>query len=109
MILDVGPRTIEHIKEAVDESQTLIWNGALGVTEIAPFEYGTTVVARHVAAQTKAGKLISVAGGGDTVAALNQASCFDDFTYVSMAGGAFLEWAQGYPLPGIEALRESVV
>ena len=109
MILDVGPQTIDHIKEAINESQTLIWNGALGVTEVAPFEYGTTVVARHVASQTKAGRLISVAGGGDTVAALNQASCFDDLTYVSMAGGAFLEWVQGYPLPGIEALRESVV
>lgn len=106
MILDVGPLTSTQIMRAIDHARTLIWNGALGMTEIPPFEYATMTVARHTAARTKAGDIISVAGGGDTVAALNQASCFDDFSYVSMAGGAFLEWLQGYPLPGIEALRE---
>lgn len=107
MILDAGTETLNRMMRAVDHAKTLIWNGALGVTEVAPFEYGTTVVARHAAERTKEGLLVSLAGGGDTVAALNQASCFDDFTYVSMAGGAFLEWIQGYPLPGLEALRES--
>jgi len=107
MILDVGVATLEDIIEAIDQSKTVVWNGALGVSEYPPFDYGTKLVARHLAKKTKAGSITSVAGGGDTVGALNQAGCLKDFTYVSMAGGAFLEWLQGYPLPGVEALRES--
>jgi phosphoglycerate kinase len=107
MILDVGVSTLEDIIEAIDQSKTVVWNGALGVSECPPFDYGTKLVARHLAKKTKAGSITSVAGGGDTVGALNQAGCLKDFTYVSMAGGAFLEWLQGYPLPGVEALRES--
>ena len=106
MILDVGPGSIERIKGAIDEAGTLVWNGPLGAFEMNPFDTGTTEVARHVAARTKAGKLVSVAGGGDTVAALAKAGVKDDLTYVSTAGGAFLEWMEGKPLPGVEALRQ---
>jgi phosphoglycerate kinase len=106
MILDVGPSSIERIKGAIDEAGTLVWNGPLGAFEMNPFDTGTTEVARHVAARTKAGKLVSVAGGGDTVAALAKAGVKDDLTYVSTAGGAFLEWMEGKPLPGVEALRQ---
>jgi phosphoglycerate kinase len=105
MILDVGPLSIERIKAAIDDAATLVWNGPLGAFELSPFDRGTVVAARHAAARTKAGKLISVAGGGDTVAALNQAGVAGDFTYVSTAGGAFLEWMEGKPLPGVEVLR----
>jgi phosphoglycerate kinase len=105
MILDVGPQSLERIKEAIDEAETVVWNGPLGAFEIEPFDHGTVVAARHVAARTKAGKLLSVAGGGDTVAALNQAGVADRFSYVSTAGGAFLEWLEGKPLPGVEVLR----
>jgi phosphoglycerate kinase len=105
MILDVGPGSIERIKGAVDEAGTLVWNGPLGAFEMAPFDTGTTEIARYVAARTRAGKLVSIAGGGDTVAALAKAGVKDDFTYVSTAGGAFLEWMEGKPLPGVEALR----
>lgn len=104
MILDVGPKTIDDIVSNIDHCNTLIWNGSIGVNEIPPFEYATMLIARHAAMQTQSGKLISVAGGGDTAAALNQASCYDDFTYVSMGGGAFLEWLESKPMPGIEAL-----
>jgi phosphoglycerate kinase len=105
MILDVGPQSIERIKSAVDDAATLVWNGPLGAFEMAPFDQGTVKIARYVAERTKAGKLISVAGGGDTVAALNAAGVADKFTYVSTAGGAFLEWLEGRKLPGVEALR----
>jgi len=107
MILDVGPSSIERITGAIDDASTVVWNGPLGAFEIAPFDAGTVAVARHVAARTKAGKLVSVAGGGDTVAALAHAGVKDDFTYVSTAGGAFLEWMEGKPLPGVEALKAS--
>jgi phosphoglycerate kinase len=106
MVLDVGPGSIERIKGAIDEAGTLVWNGPLGAFEMAPFDHGTTEIARHVADRTKAGKLVSVAGGGDTVAALAKAGVKDDFTYVSTAGGAFLEWMEGKPLPGVEALKQ---
>jgi phosphoglycerate kinase len=105
MILDVGPLSVERIKAAIDDAATLVWNGPLGAFELPPFDHGTVVAARHAAARTKAKKLISVAGGGDTVAALNQAGAASDFTYVSTAGGAFLEWMEGKPLPGVEVLK----
>jgi phosphoglycerate kinase len=105
MILDVGPQSIERIKGAVDDAATLVWNGPLGAFEMPPFDQGTVKIARYVAERTEAGKLISVAGGGDTVAALNAAGVADKFTYVSTAGGAFLEWLEGRKLPGVEALR----
>ncbi|MFY8030431.1 MAG: phosphoglycerate kinase, partial [Devosia sp.] len=106
MILDVGPGSIERIKGAIDEAGTLVWNGPLGAFEMNPFDHGTTEIARYVAARTKAGKLVSVAGGGDTVAALAKAGVKDNLTYVSTAGGAFLEWMEGKPLPGVEALKQ---
>ena len=105
MILDVGPQSTARIHAAIDDAATLVWNGPLGAFEMAPFDRGTVVAARHAAARTKAKKLISVAGGGDTVAALNQAGVADDFSYVSTAGGAFLEWMEGKPLPGVEVLK----
>jgi phosphoglycerate kinase len=105
MILDVGPQSIERIIAAIDDAATLVWNGPLGAFEMTPFDHGTVVAARHAAARTKARKLISVAGGGDTVAALNQAGVAPDFSYVSTAGGAFLEWMEGKPLPGVEVLK----
>jgi phosphoglycerate kinase len=105
MILDVGPQSIERIRAAIDDAATLVWNGPLGAFEMPPFDRGTVAAARHAAERTRAGKLISVAGGGDTVAALNQAGAADDFTYVSTAGGAFLEWMEGKPLPGVEVLK----
>jgi phosphoglycerate kinase len=105
MILDVGPLSIERIHAAIDDAATLVWNGPVGAFEMAPFDRGTVQAAKHAAARTKAGKLISVAGGGDTVAALNHAGVGKDFTYVSTAGGAFLEWMEGKPLPGVEVLR----
>jgi phosphoglycerate kinase len=105
MILDVGPKTVEAINQWIDRAATLVWNGPLGAFEIAPFDTATVAAAKHAAARTKAGKLVSVAGGGDTVAALNHAGVADDFTYVSTAGGAFLEWMEGKPLPGVEVLK----
>ena len=105
MILDVGPQSIERIIAAIDDAATLVWNGPLGAFELPPFDRGTVLAARHAAARTKEKKLISVAGGGDTVAALNQAGAASDFTYVSTAGGAFLEWMEGKPLPGVEVLK----
>jgi phosphoglycerate kinase len=105
MILDVGPQSTERIRSAIDDAATLVWNGPLGAFEIPPFDRGTVAAAKHAAERTKAKKLISVAGGGDTVAALNQAGVAADFSYVSTAGGAFLEWMEGKPLPGVEVLR----
>jgi len=105
MILDIGPQSVDRIKSAIDEAATLVWNGPLGAFEFPPFDTGTTEVARHAAARTRAGKLVSVAGGGDTVSALAHAGVKEQFTYVSTAGGAFLEWMEGKPLPGVEALK----
>jgi phosphoglycerate kinase len=105
MILDVGPKTVATIADWIDRAATLVWNGPLGAFEIAPFDAATVAAAKHAAARTKAGKLVSVAGGGDTVAALNHAGVADDFTYVSTAGGAFLEWMEGKELPGVEVLK----
>jgi phosphoglycerate kinase len=105
MILDAGPKSVAAIKAAFDRAGTLVWNGPLGAFEIKPFDVATNEAARHAAALTRAGKLVSIAGGGDTVAALNQAGVADEFSYISTAGGAFLEWLEGKPLPGVEALR----
>ncbi|MGX9390339.1 phosphoglycerate kinase [Nitrobacteraceae bacterium UC4446_H13] len=105
MILDVGPQSIERIHAAIDDAATLVWNGPVGAFELTPFDHGTVVAAKYAAQRTKLGKLVSVAGGGDTVAALNHAGVAQDFTYVSTAGGAFLEWMEGKPLPGVEVLR----
>jgi phosphoglycerate kinase len=107
MILDVGPKTVTHFADVISRCQTLLWNGPLGAFEIAPFGEGTFALAREAAALTRAGKLVSVAGGGDTVAALNAAGVSDRFSYVSTAGGAFLEWLEGRTLPGIAALAEA--
>lgn len=104
MVLDAGPQTTEQVSIAFDGLKTLIWNGPMGAFEIAPFDTATVAAARKAAALTKDGSLISVAGGGDTVAALNQAGAADDFTYISTAGGAFLEWMEGKTLPGVAAL-----
>ncbi|MEZ0221356.1 phosphoglycerate kinase [Tardiphaga sp. 1201_B9_N1_1] len=106
MILDVGPQSIERINAAIDDAATLVWNGPVGAFEMTPFDRGTVSGAKHAAARTKAKKLISVAGGGDTVAALNHAGVADDFSYISTAGGAFLEWMEGKPLPGVEVLKK---
>jgi phosphoglycerate kinase len=104
MILDIGPNAVAHSIEVLNRCRTLLWNGPLGAFEIDPFGEGTFKLARAAAVATKAGKLTSVAGGGDTVAALNAAGVTDQFTYVSTAGGAFLEWLEGRALPGIAAL-----
>ena len=105
MILDVGSQSVDRINAAIDDARTVVWNGPLGAFEIAPFDQGTVAAARHAAERTKAGKLVSVAGGGDTVAALNHAGVAEAFSYVSTAGGAFLEWLEGKKLPGVEALK----
>jgi len=104
MILDVGPATIEEFKKSLATTKTVVWNGPLGAFETPPFDKGTVAAAKLVAEQTKAGKLLSVAGGGDTVSALNKAGVAGDFSYVSTAGGAFLEWLEGLELPGVAAL-----
>lgn len=104
MILDSGPASVERIGKAMAGCKTLIWNGPLGAFEIAPFDTATNAAARTAADLTKAGKLVSVAGGGDTVSALNKAGVAEDFTYISSAGGAFLEWMEGKTLPGVAAL-----
>ncbi len=104
MILDAGPKTVKRIAKVLEAAETLIWNGPLGAFEIEPFDAATNAAARKAAELTRAGRLISVAGGGDTVAALNRAGVTDDFTYVSTAGGAFLEWMEGKTLPGVAAL-----
>ncbi len=104
MVLDVGAKSVESIKAWISRAETLVWNGPLGAFEIEPFDAATVAAAKHAAECTKAGKLVSVAGGGDTVAALNHAGVADDFTYVSTAGGAFLEWMEGKELPGVAIL-----
>ncbi|HEY1781515.1 MAG TPA: phosphoglycerate kinase [Roseiarcus sp.] len=104
MILDIGPKSVAGVKEALAHARTLVWNGPFGAFETPPFDEATMAIAKTAAALTKQGKLKSVAGGGDTVAALNEAKMADDFTYVSTAGGAFLEWMEGKALPGVEAL-----
>jgi phosphoglycerate kinase len=105
MILDVGPKTVETVNAWIDRAATVVWNGPLGAFEIAPFDAATVSAAKFAAAQTREGRLVSVAGGGDTVAALHHAGVADDFTYVSTAGGAFLEWMEGKPLPGVDVLK----
>ena len=104
MILDVGPETVAEVERRIDGCRTLLWNGPMGAFEVEPFDRGTNGVARAVARLTQAGKLTSVAGGGDTVAALAHAGVLDQFSYVSTAGGAFLEWLEGKALPGVAAL-----
>jgi phosphoglycerate kinase len=108
MILDIGPKTVARIAAALDEARTLVWNGPLGAFETPPFDQGTATVAKKVAELTQAGKLLSVAGGGDTVAALAMAGMIDRLSYVSTAGGAFLEWLEGRELPGVAALAAAV-
>jgi phosphoglycerate kinase len=105
MILDVGPAAVEALADAIKNCRTLVWNGPLGAFETPPFDAATVALARTAAALTQAGSLVSVAGGGDTVAALNQAGVAGDFTFVSTAGGAFLEWMEGKELPGVTALE----
>lgn len=105
MMLDVGPKSVEAVKQWIGKAETLVWNGPLGAFEIAPFDAATVAVAKFAADETKAGKLVSVAGGGDTVSALNHAGVADDLSYVSTAGGAFLEWMEGKPLPGVDVLK----
>jgi phosphoglycerate kinase len=105
MILDIGPRSVEHVVSLLARSKTLVWNGPFGAFEMQPFDNGTIAVAEAAAELTRAGRLVSVAGGGDTVAALNAAGAAARFTYVSAAGGAFLEWLEGKRLPGVEVLR----
>jgi phosphoglycerate kinase len=107
MILDIGPRSVAHDISLLSRSKTLVWNGPLGAFELEPFDAGTTEVAEAAAELTETGKLVSVAGGGDTVAALRSAGVIDRFSYVSTAGGAFLEWLEGKKLPGVEALKAS--
>lgn len=105
MILDIGPQSVSRLLKRLGEVATVLWNGPFGAFELNPFDAGTNAVAQGVAKATAAGKLVSVAGGGDTVSALNQAGAAERFTYVSTAGGAFLEWLEGKSLPGVEALR----
>ena len=105
MILDAGPKAVAAIEAVFAEARTLIWNGPLGAFELEPFDAATNAAARTAAALTRTGKLISVAGGGDTVAALNKADAAEDFTFISTAGGAFLEWMEGKDLPGVAALQ----
>jgi len=107
MILDVGPAAVEALADVLKTCRTLVWNGPLGAFETPPFDAATVALARTAAALTKEGSLVSVAGGGDTVAALNQAGVAKDFTFVSTAGGAFLEWMEGRTLPGVAALEQS--
>ena len=109
MILDAGPETVARIARALEGAKTLIWNGPMGAFEIAPFDAATNAAAQTAAALTRDGQLISVAGGGDTVAALNQAGVAEDFTYISTAGGAFLEWMEGKTLPGVAVLDQQGV
>jgi phosphoglycerate kinase len=106
MILDVGPAAVEALADAIKNCRTLVWNGPLGAFETPPFDTATVQLAQIAAALTQSGGLVSVAGGGDTVAALNHAGVAEDFTFVSTAGGAFLEWMEGKALPGVEALKQ---
>lgn len=109
MILDLGPAAVEAVGDVLKTCATLVWNGPLGAFETPPFDAATVALAKTAAALTAGGSLVSVAGGGDTVAALNQAGVADSFTFVSTAGGAFLEWMEGKPLPGVEALKVAAV
>jgi hypothetical protein len=104
MILDIGPATVRRVAAVLEEARTLVWNGQLGAFETPPFDRGTLAVANKVGELTRAGKLLSVAGGGDTVAALAAAGVMHELSYVSTAGGAFLEWLEGRELPGVTAL-----
>ena len=106
MILDCGTDSVEKLMDAMETAKTLIWNGPLGAFELTPFDTSTVEAAKYAAKLTKKGKLVSVAGGGDTVAALKHAGAADDFTFISTAGGAFLEWMEGKPLPGVEILKK---
>jgi phosphoglycerate kinase len=105
MILDIGPKSVEQVISVLARAKTLVWNGPFGAFEMEPFDTGTVAVAEAAAELTQAGKLVTVAGGGDTVAAMNVAGVADRFTYISTAGGAFLEWLEGKALPGVEVLR----
>jgi phosphoglycerate kinase len=105
MILDAGPQSVAAVEARLATAKTLVWNGPFGAFELAPFDTATVAVAKKAAALTKAGSLVSIAGGGDTVAAMNHAGVADDLTYISTAGGAFLEWMEGKALPGVEALK----
>ena len=107
MILDAGPASVARVLAAFDGAKTLIWNGPLGAFEIAPFDAATNAAAAHAAKLSQTGQLVSVAGGGDTVAALNKAGAADGFSYISTAGGAFLEWMEGKLLPGVAALDQA--
>ncbi len=104
MILDIGPKSVERVAQVIEGARTLVWNGPFGAFEMQPFDEGTVAVAQKAAALTREGRLLTVAGGGDTVAALNAAGVADDFSYISTAGGAFLEWLEGKELPGVTAL-----
>ncbi len=106
MILDIGPKSVAAIESALDRMATLVWNGPVGAFELQPFDSGTVAIARKAANLTDAGRLVSVAGGGDTVAALNAAHAAEEMSYVSTAGGAFLEWMEGKDLPGVKALMK---
>ena len=107
MILDIGPAAVEALADVLKTCRTLVWNGPLGAFEVPPFDAATVALAKIAAALTKEGSLVSVAGGGDTVAALNHAGVAQDFTFVSTAGGAFLEWMEGRVLPGVAALERA--
>jgi len=107
MILDAGPQSVAILAAAMDVAKTIVWNGPLGAFELTPFDAATVAAAKAAAVRAKAGKLVAVAGGGDTVAALHHAGLAQDFTFVSTAGGAFLEWMEGKALPGVEALKAS--
>jgi phosphoglycerate kinase len=107
MILDIGPAATEALGDVLKNCRTLVWNGPLGAFETPPFDVATMSLAKTVAALTREGSLVSVAGGGDTVAAVNQAGVAGDMTFISTAGGAFLEWMEGKELPGVKALSVS--
>jgi len=106
MMLDIGPQAISQYQQALAGVRTVLWNGPMGAFEISPFDTATVALARTVAEHTSAGNVLSVAGGGDTVAALNHAGVTDKFSYVSLAGGAFLEYIEGKTLPGVAVLAE---
>jgi phosphoglycerate kinase len=105
MILDIGPTSAARVETLIEKARTLVWNGPFGAFEISPFDAGTNAIAKTAARFTMSGQLESIAGGGDTIAALNKSDAAKDFTYISTAGGAFLEWLEGKELPGVEALR----
>lgn len=109
MVLDIGPKSIQQIKSSLDKCKTIVWNGPLGAFEIAPFDTATVEIAKYVAEKTQTGQIASIAGGGDTVAALEHAGIVEKLTYVSTAGGAFLEWLEGKTLPGVAALMQNAL